>query len=172
MGKFALLLFMTAVGFLSSPWLRKSYPWTVHGIVSGIAFCAVFALIYFAGDAAQTITTELTFASPLTALGSIPGAVIALFLANGSDDPAPAKLAKEKTEAMHERLTDIIKGAKPNEHNGHQARAFSNRRLEVAFRVNNCFTAAMEKKQCDKVRDDVLELLQPAKPGVTGRWRD
>lgn len=143
MGKFALILLMTAAGFLSSHWLRRSHPWTVHGTVSGIVFCAVFALIYFAGDddAAQMISTELTLASPLTAVGFMLGATIASFLANDPDDPAAVKFAKEKTEAMHEDLANIIKGAKPNEHNGHQARAYPNRRLEVAFRVNNCFTA-------------------------------
>jgi hypothetical protein len=107
----------------------------------------------------------------LTVLGFVLGYAIDLAPTNGSNNPAPAKSAEEKTEVMHNNLANIITGAKPNQHDGYQARAFPNRRLEVAFRVNNCFTA-MQKKRCDDVRQAVLTLLQPAKPGVTGRWQD
>lgn len=229
MSKIAIFVSVFTLGFVLDHWLRNLYPGSVHGIVRGVAFWAVLALVYLVkdSDATQTIPTEFALALLYTVSGFMLGDTIALVtthfyaliytgniiatgqnappqdestppqhsgknstksnpqleddfndatskdydLANGSNKANHQQSAEDETEAMHNMLAEIIKGGKSNKHNGYQARAFPNRRLEVAFRVNNCFTA-MERQRCDKVRNDVLGLLQPAKPGDVKHWRD
>ena len=74
----------------------------------------------------------------------------------------------ETTEQMHEKYASIIKGAKPNALNDREARALPNRRLQVAFRINNCFTVKTPPR-CKTVRIDVMKVLQP---GKSDHWRD
>lgn len=113
MSKVALII-MVAVGFFVIRWLRKSYPSSVHAIVKGTAFWAVLALGYLAReiDATRTIPIDFILVGLLTVLGFVLGYAIDLAPANGSNNPAPAKSAEEKTEVMHNNLANIIKGAK------------------------------------------------------------
>jgi hypothetical protein len=174
MAKIAIFALVAALGFVVNRRLRTSYPQSVHEIVRVVAFWTGFTLVYLANniDATQTISVDLGLALLSIVVGFVIDDTIALFGAGQTAPPhTKQQSAEEKTGEMHKDLADIIMGGKPNQHDGHQARAFPNRRLEVAFRVNNCFTA-MKKKRCDDVREAVLELLQPPKSENAERWRD
>lgn len=80
MSEIAILVSVATLGFFLNQWLQNSHPKAVRGIVSGIAFWAVLALVYLVKDidATQTISTEFALALHSTVSGFMPVDTIAL----------------------------------------------------------------------------------------------
>jgi hypothetical protein len=73
---------MVPVGFGLTLWLRRFYPWSIHGTVRTMASLPILALIFLAEDAPYTTSTELTLVSLMIALGVVLGDTITLVLAS------------------------------------------------------------------------------------------
>lgn len=71
----------------------------------------------------------------------------------------PEQPVVEDTQSRHDHNEWVIKGAEPNKNTSYAARALPNKRLKVAFHVNNCFTEGL--KRCLTFRAEVANMLQP-----------
>lgn len=83
----------------------------------------------------------------------------------------PALLGGQTTEKMHAKCERIIKADERGDLSRYAARAIPNHHLELAFHVNNCFTAK-KADRCATFRAHVLKLLQPAASEDKKYWPD
>lgn len=116
------------LGMGRHPWLQNSYPESVRGIVRGIAFWAVLALVYLVKDldATQTISTEFALTLLSTVFGFMLGDTIALVTTNLH---ASTHTGNPVTTGQNASPQDE---STPSQDSGENSTKFENRNLRTA----------------------------------------